>query len=256
MRRLIALIRKECMEQIRSSKLVILGIIFIAFGIMNPAIAKLTPWILEMMADTLAESGMVVSSVVVDASASWAQFYKNVPMALLVFVLMQSNIYTKEYETGTLIPILTKGVERYKIVISKTMVITVLWSVCYWMCYLITYVYNDFYWDNGIMNNLVFSAVCWWMFGIWTLAVMVLLSTMVKTNSGVLVGTGAIVFVLYLMSMLPKINKYLPTKLMESASLTSGIENVSAYIGALIITIFISIACIIVGIVLFNKKNI
>ena len=104
---------------------------FVAIGIMNPAIAKLTPWMFELLADTLKESGMTVTEVPVDALTSWTQFYKNIPMALIVFVLMESSIFTKEYQSGTLVLTLTKGLERYKVVLAKTFVLTVLWSVGY-----------------------------------------------------------------------------------------------------------------------------
>ena len=256
MKTLIAFIKKECMEQIRSGKLVILGIVFIILGIMNPAIAKLTPWLLDMMADSLAESGMSVSSVVVDASTSWTQFFKNVPIGLIAFVLVQSSIFTKEYQSGTLIMALTKGLERYKVVISKSLVLVMIWTVCYWMCFGITYVYNDFYWDNGIMNNLVFSVVCWWVFGLWTILIMVLFSAIVKLNTGVLVGTGVVVFSFYLIGMIPKIKEYLPTMLMDTMSLTTGAENVSVYTIAMIVAIVFSVVCLVWSLFVFNKKDI
>lgn len=50
MRAFLAFMKKEWMEQIRSSRLIILAILFLMFGIMNPAIAKLTPWLFEVMA--------------------------------------------------------------------------------------------------------------------------------------------------------------------------------------------------------------
>ena len=92
MKTLVAFLKKEMMEQIRSSRLMILGLLFLAFGIMNPAIAKLTPWMMEMLAESMEEAGLAVLEVKVDAMTSWTQFYKNVPMALIAFVLLQSNI--------------------------------------------------------------------------------------------------------------------------------------------------------------------
>ena len=68
---------------------------------MNPAIAKLTPWMMESMADSIAETGLVVTAVEVDAMTSWTQFYKNAPMALIVFLLMFAGILTSEYQSGT-----------------------------------------------------------------------------------------------------------------------------------------------------------
>lgn len=123
MRSLIAFIKKEFTEQLRSGRLIILGLLFVLFGIMNPAIAKLTPWLLETMADSLAESGMIITDVKVSAMDSWMQFFKNMPMGLIAFVLLESSIFTKEYTSGTLVLSLTKGLERYKVVISKALVL-------------------------------------------------------------------------------------------------------------------------------------
>ena len=135
MRSFVAFFKKELLESARSSKLLLLGILFIAFGIMNPAIAKLTPWMLEVMAEQLAESGMTVTAVTVDALTSWTQFFKNIPMALIVFVLVYSGIFTKEYESETLVLVFTKGLSRYKAVLAKTLLTVMLWSAGYWLCY-------------------------------------------------------------------------------------------------------------------------
>ena len=88
MKAFFAFFKKEVLESARSGKLLFLTLLFCAFGIMNPAIAKLTPWLLEIMADELAGSGMTVTEVTVDALTSWTQFFKNIPMALIAFVLM------------------------------------------------------------------------------------------------------------------------------------------------------------------------
>lgn len=256
MRAFLAFMKKEWMEQLRSSRLIILTIIFVMFGIMNPAIAKLTPWLFEVMAESLEESGMVVTTVEVDAMTSWVQFFKNVPMALIVFVLMQSNIFTKEYQSGTLVLALTKGLHRYKVVLSKAAVLILMWTGLYWMHFGITYVYNDYFWDNSIAKNLLFSVTCWWIFGLWTIALQVLFSTIASANTGVLVGTGGVVFGLYMVSLLPKLTKYLPTLLMDGNSLIYGAKDVEDYTIALVITCVTAFICIVVSVPILNKKRI
>ena len=123
MRSLLAFIKKEVLEQLRSGKLMILGLLFVMIGVMNPAVAKLTPWLLEFMADTLEESGMIVTTVTVSAMDSWVQFFKNMPIGLIAFILLQASIFTKEYSSGTLVLSLTKGLERFKVVVSKIAVL-------------------------------------------------------------------------------------------------------------------------------------
>lgn len=53
MKSLLAFIKKETMEQFHSGRLMILGILFVLLGVMNPAVAKITPWLLEILADSL-----------------------------------------------------------------------------------------------------------------------------------------------------------------------------------------------------------
>lgn len=255
MRSLFAFIKKEFTEQLRSGRLMILGLLFILFGIMNPAIAKLTPWLLETMADSLAESGMIVTDVKVSAMDSWVQFYKNIPMGLIAFVLLESSIFTKEYSSGTLVLSLTKGLERYKVVVSKTVVLTVLWSICYWMYFGITYGYNAYFWDNSIAQNLVFSVVCWWLFGLMVVALMVLFSTVTTANTGVLLGTGGMVLASYLVGLLPKCSKYLPTFLTDGNSLIYGLVETKTYMPSLMIAIATGVICFAISIPIFNKKQ-
>ena len=255
MKSLYAFTKKEILEQIRSNKALILGIIFMIFGIMNPAIAKLTPWLFGKMSDSLAESGLKVGEITVNALTSWGQFFKNIPMGLIAFILLESSIFTKEYQSGTLVLSLTKGLKRHNVVIAKTIVLILLWTICFWMCFGITYVYNDFYWDNSIADNLLFASFFWWFFGIWVIIVMVLVSTLVQNGSSVLLGTGGIVFGIYLISMIPKVDKYMETMLTSGYSLITKAYNVSDYSVALIVTLIVGIAFLVSSLIIFNKKR-
>lgn len=76
MRSFLAILKKENLECVRSGKLTILCILFLLFGIMNPAIAKMIPWLLKIMSDSLAETGMTVTDTTIDALTSWTQFFK------------------------------------------------------------------------------------------------------------------------------------------------------------------------------------
>lgn len=255
MRSLFAFIKKEFTEQLRSGKLMILGILFVLFGIMNPAIAKLTPWLLELMAETLEESGMTITGVTVSAMDSWVQFFKNIPMALIAFVLLQGGIFTKEYASGTLVLSLTKGLERFKVVVSKTLVLLALWSIGYWACFAITYGYNAYFWDNSIAHNLMFSVVCWWLFGLFIISLTIFFSTVSSSSSIVLLGTGGTALAMYMLSLIPKANKYLPTFITDGNSLIYGVKQADEYLAAIVITALISLICLAASIPIFNKKQ-
>lgn len=255
MKSLIAFIKKEIIEQVRLGRLTVLLILFAALGIMNPAVAKLTPWIFEILSDSLGEMGFNMTLAEVSAMDSWVQFFKNIPIGIIVFVIIYSSIFTKEYSSGTLILSLTKGLKRHNVVISKALVLVVTWTVFYFMCFGITYGYNEYFWDNSIAKNLILSVACWWIFGLFIISLTVFFSTLASSNTVVLCGVGGVAIVSYVVSFIPKINKYLPTLLTDGNSLIYGVKEPQEYVAAIIITLILSIACFVLSVPIFNKKQ-
>ncbi|MEY8330458.1 ABC transporter permease subunit [Lachnospiraceae bacterium 48-33] len=256
MKQLTAFTKKEFMELIRTGKALLLMILFILFGIMNPAIAKLTPWLLETMSEGFAETGFVITEIEVNAMSSWAQFYKNIPIAFIIFLLMFSGILTAEYHKGTLVNMITKGMDRWKIIMSKLIVMISFWTVGYWVCYGITYLYNAWFWDNKVASYLLFSAFCFYLIGIWMISLIVFLSSVFQNNSAVLITAGCGFLIIYLIGFIQKVKKFLPVKLLESADLLSGTKEASEYLYAIVVLMILVICNITIAVVQFNKKNI
>ncbi len=255
MRSFVAFTKKEILDQIRSGKLMFLCILFVLFGIMNPAVAKLTPWLLEAMADSLAESGMTITAVEVSAMDSWVQFFKNIPMALIAFVLLESSIFTKEYQSGTLILSLTKGLDRYKVVVSKSIVLLALWTSGYFACFGITYGYNAYFWNNSVAESLMCSILCYWLFGVFVVVLMVLFSVLSASSTGVLLGVGGVTAVSYLLGLISKIKDYLPTMLTDGNSLIYGALVPDDYIKSVAVAFGIILVSFAISIPIFNKKS-
>ena len=256
MKQLIAFTKKEFLEQKRSGRIIILTLLFCLFGIMNPAIAKLTPWMMDLLSEELAKSGMSVTKVNVDALTSWTQFFKNGPIVLIVFLVMFGGILTNECQKGTLINVITKGLNRYRIIVSKTFTMFILWTVGYLLCYGITYGYNAYFWDNSIANNLLFAAFGLYLFGLWLITLIPLASTIFSSSSAVLLSLGGAYLTTYLLSLLPTLTELSPTRLTDSANLLTGTSKISDYGMAIIISILFMVFNIVVSIQLFNKKNI
>lgn len=255
MRTLYAFLKKEFLDTVRTGKFIILMLFFALFGIMNPLIAKLTPWMLEMMAESMAESGLILTEVPVDAMTSWMQFFKNLPIALIVFVLMFCDIFTREYNSGTLLLVLTKGLSRYKVVLAKTVLMLSLWTLGYVICFGITYGYNAYFWDNGIACSLLPAAALWWLFGVWVICLIVLFSSLLRSHVGVSLLVGASVLSAYLISVFPKAGAYSPAALMDAGSLLSGAAGVEIYGRAAAAAVVCSVICVAASIPIMDRKQ-
>lgn len=256
MRQLIAFTGKEFMELIRTGKLIILMLLFLFFGVMNPAVAKMTPWLMEMMSESLGDAGLTVTEVEVDAMTSWTQFYKNIPIALIIFLLLFSGILTVEYQKGTLVNMITKGMARGGIITSKAIAMLVLWTAGYWMCYGITYAYNAYFWDNGIASHVFLSAACFYLLGIWLVSLILLMSVFFQSGSAAVTASGIVFLLIYLLGLFPDIKEYLPVRLLSSSGLLTGVEELSEYLHAVLITIGLSAMNLVAAVVGFNKRNI
>ena len=255
MRQLTAFIQKEFTEVTRNSKLLICAIIFILLGIMNPAIAKITPWLVEQFSNATSGAGMLIQTMEISALTSWEQFFKNMPMGIVFFVLMFSGIVAAELQKGTLINIVTKGMPRWKIMVSKLILLLVLWTGMYFASYIITYVYNDFYWDNDTVNNIFFSVFCLYLFGVWLISLIILMSALADNSAAVSIGVCGVFLLSYLLGIIPTVQDYLPTKLKGWSSLIYELAKPADFTGAIVVVAIWSLADIIMGIFIFNKKN-
>lgn len=250
-----AFLKKEWIEWNRTGRMMVLLLIFVFFGIMNPAFAKLTPWLMEAMSDSLADTGLMVTDVQVDAMTSWAQFYKNMPVGLIIFLLVTSGNFTAEYEKGTLIPVVAKGLSRWKILTAKAVFLYTSWTVLYAVCFGITYGYNAYFWDNDVAGNLFFSVACTWLFGVWTVALQIFFSSVSKSSSQVLLGIGGAVLADHLLALFPKLDAFLPAKLMNGTALLQKAADPGDYYAGIVSAGGMVLACMAAAYVCFDRKR-
>lgn len=256
MRQLIVFTKKEFLELLRTGKIWIILMIFILFGITNPAFAKLTPWMYEMLSDSMAEGGLIVTNIEVDALTSWMQYYKNIFMAVLALTVMFCGILTSEYQKGTLVNMLTKGLDRWKVIVSKSVTLIIVWSLCYWVCFGITYGYNAYFWDNGIASHVGAGAAYIYLFGIWVISLIMLASSAWENSTGVLLLIIVAVILCYIAGMVPDLADFTPIKLLSAGNLVKGDLQLSDFTRSLIVTSGLSIAGFLAACILFNKKKI
>ncbi len=240
-------LKKEFLDFFRSGKALTLTAVFVLFALLNPLITQLTPWLMETLKDELGGAGLVVGDMKVDASMSWMQFFKNASMSVIVFVFVLGGIFTNEYQSGTLVLVTTKGVKRSSVLLAKTILLLVVWTVEHWLGFWITYGYNALYWDNGVVENLLLKSFSWWLFGCWVVSLLLLCSVVFRNMSFVLLGVGGGVFISYMIGIVPVLTKFTPTYLM-----TGSVEKI---VYSVVITTVLSVAAIVASIPIFNKKQ-
>lgn len=238
MRSFISFTKKEFIEMSRTYKLLIMLCVFVFLGMLNPLTAKLMPKLLS----SLESGGITITMPEPSAIDSWTQFFKNVPqMGLIVMVIVFSGIMANEYSKGTLIILLTKGLRRRTVIVSKFITSTIVWTIGYWLCAGISYAYTIYFFDEKV-ENLLFAMMCLWVFGILMISVVLLGGVLVKSNYGSMILAGGFYVILSLLSIPTKIKKYNPIMLSSSNMTLLNLENEpSDFIVPLILTIFLII---------------
>ncbi|AXI00519.1 ABC transporter permease [Sporosarcina sp. PTS2304] len=203
-------LKKEWHESVKSYKLLLVTVIFSILGILNPFTAKITPVLLEK----LMPAGTTMQLPEPTALDSWLQFYKNVPqMGLIVLILLFSTMMSKELEKGTLTILLTKGLRRSTVVITKYVTAIYYWTFAISLSFAITYAYTAYYWDQSSLQHLFFSVSCLYVFGCLLLAVTLWGNTYFATSYGGIVVTFVGIIGLFIASIFPVPSTWSPLEL-------------------------------------------
>lgn len=254
MRCYVAFIKKEFVESVRTYKFYIMIAVFLLLGMMNPITAKITPQLLK----SFMPEGVSITIADPTALDSWAQFFKNVPqMGLIVLVIIFSGIMANEFSRGTLINVLTKGLPRSVVILSKFTMAAVLWTLNYILCFGVTYGYTAYFWNNDSVRNIGFSVFCLWLFGVLLLAVILFGGVLFKNNYGSLLFTGGLTVLMLLMNIAPKLQKFNPITLAsKNMALLTGDMTISDFRTSVLICSVVTIAFLAAAIMIFNKKQV
>jgi ABC-2 type transport system permease protein len=254
MRAYIAFTKKEFVENLRTYKLFIMSAVFLLFGFMSPAFAKMMPDILK----AATPAGVKIIIPIPTALDSWGQFFKNVgQMGLLVLVIVFSGIMANEFNRGTLINILTKGMKRSTVILSKFTMATVIWTLSYLLCFIVTYFYTAYFWKMDGMHHMFLTFFSLWLFGELLISLVIIGGVLFKNVYGSLLLTGGAIAVMMLINILPKLQKYNPIILSsDNMSLLTAQRAVSDFMPAVIICTVLIIFLVAISLMVFNKKQI
>ena len=244
--------KKEFMESIRVYRLFILVIVFFIFGVMSPVIAKLTP---ELLSSLASEFKITVPEPT--AIDSWVQFFTNVTqLGLITLAIIFSGTVSSELSKGTLVILLTKGMPRSAVILSKLSCAALLWTISLLLSFFVNLGYTIYLFPSDEVINLAFSVFCLWVFGIFLLSLLYFFAALVKSSYICLLLTGSGIVILTLMNLVSKLKKYNPyTLITENVNLLTNQTKVSELYYALGIGTTLSCIFVTASVLLFKRRQ-
>lgn len=252
MRGFIAFSKKELTENTRNYRLLIMLAIFLIFGLMSPLLAKFTPQLMEALMPNLAEA--FENPTALD---SWTQFYKNVSsLGLSLTIILFSSCLSGEYAKGTLTIMLTKGLSRPAVVLSKFSAAAIILTVCYWLSFGVTYGYTAYLWPGDSLPHVFSAAFALWIAGILYLSILMLGCALFRQAFTSILFLLVITVIMGLLEQIEQTAGFSPVILVsKNIDLLSGTVTASYFILPLIVSVFMSAALLMMSIVVFNKKQ-
>ncbi len=249
----IAFVRKEFLEYSRTYKLFTLVAVFLFFGFMSPITAKVMPELL----DSLMPEGMSISLGTPTAFDSWAQFFKNISqMGTIVFAIVLSSFFAGELSRGTLINMLTKGLPRPTVILSKFTAATAIWTLSYVLCFGVTYGYTAYFWSMEGVINLFLSAFGLWLFGVLLIALLIFGGVLTGSIYGSLLVTGGATVLMTILNIVPAVQRFNPITLSSgNMALLTAQRVASDFTPAILVCTMLMVALIAISIGMFNRKQ-
>jgi ABC-2 type transport system permease protein len=245
--------KKELLENIRTYKLFIMLVIFLIIGMISPLTAKLMPEILK----GINMEGISITIDKTTALDSYTQYFKNTTqMGLIAYVIIYSGMISTELSKGTLIPLLTKGLSRNHVILSKYTSTLIIWTLCVFLSFGVTFGYTRYLYPHDVLSNLILSVTCLWLFGVFLLSVMILMSVCTQGNYGSLLLTALLIGLLFLINIIPDVQKYNPIYLVSNnITMLDNTYEVSKVYPTIIITVMSSILFVVTSIQVFKRKQ-
>ena len=110
-------LRKELLEQWRTYRMLVVGAVLLALGLLSPLTAKLTPELIRLVPNGDQLAGLIPPPTALDAVA---QYLKNMSQfAVILALLLTMGSVTQEKERGTAAMMLSKPLPRWAFLAAK-----------------------------------------------------------------------------------------------------------------------------------------
>jgi ABC-2 type transport system permease protein len=184
-------VRKETVEIFRTWRIWVLPGIALAFALSGPALAKLTPQILQMVGTS--QPGVVIKIPAPTYYDSYAQWIKNLSqIVLFAIIIIYGGLVSSERRSGTAVLVLTKPVSRGAFVAAKALVHGMFITAVTVIGTLITWALTAVVFGEAPGAALWQASLTWLALAFFFLGLMTLLSVLLGSQAGAAgAGLGA-----------------------------------------------------------------
>ena len=207
----LAALRKELLEQWRTYRLLMLGVVLVVFGLLSPLIAKFTPEIIKLIPNGEAIAQVIPAPTIMDAVT---QYIKNIgQFGVILALLLTMGAVAQEKDKGTAAMMMVKPLPRVTFLVAKfaaqalmfTITIAIAGAACYYYTWLLFGALNVQHWLalNGLMLVYVLVYVALTLF----------CSVVTKSQAAAGGLALSLLFILGLTGSIPGLGEYLPGQL-------------------------------------------
>ncbi len=209
-----ALLRKELLEQWRTTRLAVVATVFLLVGLSSPLLARFTPEILKAVGGGQFQIILPTPT----AADAYDQLAKNLgQFGALIAVLLAMGSVATEKERGTAALILTKPASRGAFLGAKMVAIATTLGVATAIAAAGAWFYTLVLFEPLDVLGFTAAAVLQWLTLVAFAAITFLGSTLTRSSLAA-AGLGVAAFiVLGILSIVPTLGHYLPTGLGEPA---------------------------------------
>jgi ABC-2 type transport system permease protein len=246
-------LRKEMIEQWRTSRLLAAGAVLVFFGITSPLAAKFLPEMMRFIPGAEQFAGLIPPPTILDAVG---QYVKNISQfAVLLAVLLSMGAVVSEKEKGSAALVLVKPLSRGAFLLSKFCALALVFAACILVAGLGAYYYTLLLFGPLDLGAFMLSNLLLWLYALVYVAATLLFSTLVRSQAA---AAGLSVGMLLLFSLVgasPVLAKYLPAHLLDWASALLTGQPLSAW-PALYISLGLIAASVVAAWAAFRRQEI
>ncbi|URZ09760.1 ABC transporter permease [Clostridium felsineum] len=253
MKNFICFTQKELIEYFRTYKFLILLSVFLFFGMISSLSAKLLPDIIS----NLNTSSIKISMPKPTSIDAYTQFFKNLSqMGLIIVILIFGNTLSSELSRGTLVNMLSKGLLRRTVILSKYTAALALWTISYTLSALLNYGYTIYLFDNKPIKNLFPSLFFLWLFGSFLISIIIFCNTISTGSYAPILLCAIFLGILIIINVIPKAKSFNPISLSSNnVELLKGFLKLSTLNSASIVCVLATLFLLTASIFIFNRRK-